>query len=534
MIRFFNTCSFDREIMRKILYFLLLNSWFLFLHAQNNYVFGPSIRVSDDPPGSSFHSIVSSGQHGIACSGDTVYCVWRDERLGYGAVYFSKSTDAGQTWGSNVRAAGGLSSFRTSKASIALDVQGNIYVVFSARVGPADDDVYFVKSTDGGATFSDSVLVNDTTRTLQNNPSIAVDSNGQNVFIAWVDARNPIDPPNYDIYFSRSTDGGLTFLPSIRIDDTGSDSSWQLYASIGCTKSGDTVYVAWYDGRHGNTTQYDIYFSRSVDGGQTFEPNIIVNDTAGIGPSSQSHPSLWVSNSGTIYIVWQDHRNGYYQIYCDKSLDGGVTFNQDVKVSDDSCPAIGPSVAVDDSERIYVAWQDVRNSGTSEYDIYFSYSSDSGNTFSEDVRVNDLEVHPAAWDWNANIAANNQGRVFVAWDTDRHEPYGDTDIYFATGIYQGIHENKNRNIKKITMQVSPNPFTNKLRIILPHLGSEEDIVLRIYDISGRCVKTLYHHNSDQIIWTGIDDRGKVLPAGIYFCQIAIGRNYFIKKVVKID
>jgi hypothetical protein len=523
-----------RGFMKRFIFFLLLSSCFLLLHAQNNYVFGPSIRVNDDPPGSSYHGIGSSGQHGIACISDTVYCVWTDERLGYLAVYFSKSTDGGQNWGTNIKVAGGQPDFEAAAASIALDIQNYIYIACHVWEPGPDRNIYFMKSTDGGSSFSAPILVNDTTRASQRSPSIAVDSTGQDVFIAWVDTRNPIDPPNYDIYFSRSTDGGTTFLPSIRIDDTGSDSSWQLNSAIGCTKSGDSVYVAWYDSRHGNTTQYDIYFSRSIDGGQTFEPNIIVNDTAGMAPSIQTDPSLWVSNSGAIYIVWQDLRNGYYQIYCDKSIDGGISFNQDRKVSDDSCPAIGPSVAVDDSERIYVAWQDVRNSGTSEYDIYFSYSSDSGNTFSEDVRVNDLAVHPGAWDWNANIAANNQGRVFVAWDTDRHEPYGDTDIYFATGIYQGIHENKNRNVKKITMQVSPNPFTNKLRIILPHLGSEENIVLRIYDISGRCVKTLYHRNSDQIIWTGIDDRGKVLPAGIYFCQIAIGRSHFIKKIVKID
>jgi hypothetical protein len=70
----------------------------LILIAQNNYVFGPSIRVSDDPPGSCDRNISSAGQHGIACRGDTLYVVWYDWRNGYGAVYFSKSTDAGQTW----------------------------------------------------------------------------------------------------------------------------------------------------------------------------------------------------------------------------------------------------------------------------------------------------------------------------------------------------------------------------------------------------------------------------------------------------
>ena len=119
------------------------------LFSQNNYVFGPSIRVNDDPPGSSYHGIRSSGQHGIACKGDTVYAVFADERDGgYRAVYFSKSTDGGQTWWSNVRVAGGLPDFETLYASIALDAQGFIYIAFRGDEPGNDRNVYFIKSID--------------------------------------------------------------------------------------------------------------------------------------------------------------------------------------------------------------------------------------------------------------------------------------------------------------------------------------------------------------------------------------------------
>jgi hypothetical protein len=522
----------------------------LILIAQNNYVFGPSIRVSDDPPGSCDRNISSAGQHGIACQGDTLYVVWYDWRNGYGAVYFSKSTDAGQTWSLDLRFAGGSSDFEAYAPSIALNAGGDIYVAWSSwEPGPEPDrNIYFSKSTDGGLTFSDSVLVNDTTRASQNVPSIAVDSSGQKVFIAWEDKRNP-PPDNSDIYCARSTDGGATFLTEVRVDDTGSDSSWQQMPSIGCTRSGDTVYVAWYDGRHGNTTQYDIYFSRSIDQGQTFEPNIIVNDTAGMAPSSQRDPSLWVSNFGFVYIVWQDGREEHYHIFFDKSTDGGLSFDLDVQVSDDSVPSVDPSVAVDDSERVYVAWQDARNFYSTGYDIYFSFSSDSGSTFSSDVQVNDLLGVIDAWDQNANVCVNNTGKVFVAWDTDRNHTGGDyEDIYCASGTYVGIQEYC-EPLPSIFLECYPNPFkqitvirlrraqSNRWRITDNGLQMVADrLQLKVYDATGHLVKDFSQLLSDigyrsSVIWDGTDNNGQTVSAGVYIIQLEASDFKETEKVI---
>lgn len=510
----------------------------LILFAQDNYSFGPNVKVNDDLPGSSYHGIRSSGQHGIACRGDTVYAVFSDERGGPRATYFARSTDAGQTWNPNIRVAGGLSGFATGGASITLDAQGWIYVAcMSWEPGP-ESNVYFTMSTDGGASFSDSVLVNDTINAQM--PSIAVDSSGQNVFIAWEDTRNPNPPtPNYDIYFARSTDGGATFLPNIRIDDTGTDSSWQRHNSIDCTWTGDTIYIAWDDER--NSTE-DIYFSRSIDGGQSFEPNILVNDTAATTPSTQWQPSLCVSKTGIIYTIWQDYRSGdHYHLYCDKSTDGGVSFNQDVEVSDTSTSCSYPSVAVDDSDYVYVAWRDVRTFSTTGHDIYFSFSADSGSTFSPDVRVNDLGGFVGAWDWNANVTANNQGKVFVAWDTDRNDPFGNLDIYSATGDYVGIQEYCGPK-PAIILQCCPNPFTQMTNVIcgIAHGATsieEYTLSVNIYDASGRMVKSFTLsplHSALSITWCGDDDFGQEVPVGIYFVELVSNNEKYVKKIVKIE
>ena len=50
----------------------------LILFAQNHQ-FRSSIIINDDPPGTYFHATT---QRSIACRGDTVYLVWRDDRYG--------------------------------------------------------------------------------------------------------------------------------------------------------------------------------------------------------------------------------------------------------------------------------------------------------------------------------------------------------------------------------------------------------------------------------------------------------------------
>jgi len=494
--------------------------------------------VNDDPPGSTNHHIFSSGRHGIACRDDTVYAVFSDDRnSGYRAVYFSKSTDGGQTWSSNVRVAGGLPDFETLHASIALDAQGVIYIAFWGAEPGNDYNIYFIKSIDGGLSFLDSVLVNDTTRSIQWRPSIAVDSSGQKVFIVWEDARNPVDPPNYDIYFARSSDGGATFLPSIRVDDTGSGTTWQQHPTIGCTRSGDTIYVAWDDQRNGTR---DVYFARSIDDGQSFEPNILVNDTAGTIPSSQWMPSLWVNRLGNVYVCWMDLRSGaWYAIYTDRSTDGGVSFAQNILVSDSIARASYPSVTADDSDYVFVAWHDARYFDSTGHDIYFSFTSDGGNTYSSDVRVNDLGGLIDAWDWSANIAVNENGKVFVAWDTDRNDPlHAYEDIYCASGQYVGIQESCDLT-PAISVGCHPNPFTELTRINLTITQETHGrVYMRIYDISGRLVKSFENLTWDylsvnQVVWNGTDDTGNALPPGVYFCCMQMGEITYTYKIVRI-
>ena len=75
-----------------------------------------------------------------------------------------------------------------------------------------------------------------------------------NICITWFDDRNG----SFDIYFAKSTDGGISFEPNVRVDDTGSLANSQVHPSIAAGIDGN-IHVAWADRRNSNK---DIYFAK--------------------------------------------------------------------------------------------------------------------------------------------------------------------------------------------------------------------------------------------------------------------------------
>jgi len=90
--------------------------------------------------------------------------------------------------------------------------RGTIYINWSdQRNGDDDTDVWLVKSTDGGNTWSQRVRVNDDPPGKQQFFNwVAIDQTNGYLYFVFYDRRN-YDNNNTDVYMARSTDGGETF-----------------------------------------------------------------------------------------------------------------------------------------------------------------------------------------------------------------------------------------------------------------------------------------------------------------------------------
>ncbi len=289
-----------------------------------------------------------------------------------------------------------------------MDAGGNINVVWAHSPDISFTDIFFSRSTDGGATFS-------TPKNLSNNtgdssgPQIAVDVSG-NISVVWADTTSP----NADIFFSRSTDGGTTFsTPKDLSNNTGGIFSFALlFPQIAVDASGN-INVVWAN----NTLT--IFFSRSTDGGATFStPKNLSN----AGGSFQPH--IAVDGSGKINVVWRGSTPGNADIFFSRSTDGGATFSTPQKLSNNTGESELPQMVVDSSGNINVVWHDVT---PGNLDIFFSRSTDGGATFSTPKNLSNNTGNSSG----PRIAVDGDGNSNVVWvDTTP----GNSDIFFSRGV----------------------------------------------------------------------------------------------------
>jgi hypothetical protein len=82
-----------------------------------------------------------------------------------------------------------------------------------------------------------------------------------------------------DVMFVRSTDGGLTFSAPHRINDDGLSTKWHWFGTFSVAPNG-RLDAVWYDSRNSvaNNTDSQLFYSWSTDAGVTWSPNVAVSN----------------------------------------------------------------------------------------------------------------------------------------------------------------------------------------------------------------------------------------------------------------
>ncbi|UCG92587.1 MAG: T9SS type A sorting domain-containing protein [candidate division WOR-3 bacterium] len=90
----------------------------------------------------------------------------------------------------------------------------------------------------------------------------------------------------------------------------------------------------------------------------------------------------------------------------------------------------------------------------------------------------------------------------------------------------------------LILEVFPNPFRTKtnIRYQIPDMRYKEGLELKIYDISGRLIKSFLLSNFDfplspYVEWDGTDNIGNKLSQGIYFVTLKTGSDCYTEKVI---
>lgn len=199
------------------------------------------------------------------------------------------------------------------------------------------------------------------------------------------------------------------------------------------SSSSENIYIVWQEsvGNYG-TRNYDIFFKKSNDSGETFGSPINLSNNTGFS----EHPQI-ASVGNIIYIVWVDDSSGEREIMFCKSSDSGKTFSNSAIVSQNSIGPYHVELAAEE-QSVYIVWnsfdKEMRNI------ILLSKSDDAGKTFSEltEIGIGDMETFP-------KIAADAD-EYFITWDKENDK---DTEILFIKGHKNYDKINSITNLTKL-------------------------------------------------------------------------------------
>jgi len=159
--------------------------------------------------------------------GGEVYVAWEVLYInGLRQHFFVKSIDGGMTFSSAkpitspFREVIFQSGYRKNSfpALAVSPVNGNVADVFSEFTAPGGTKVMFTQSANGGSTFSRPVTLVDVFGGVQFFPAVAFDAAGT-IHASWFDTRNSgsLQAAAFDIYATFSSDNGATFAPNARV-----------------------------------------------------------------------------------------------------------------------------------------------------------------------------------------------------------------------------------------------------------------------------------------------------------------------------
>ena len=273
-------------------------------------------------------------------------------------------------------------------------------------------------------------------------PNIAVDNSTGTIYIAWKDNRTGVAK----VYVDKSIDRGITFSSDTEVYNWLNDSipPWLPYTVNIEVGSNGTVFIAWVMYNSNSYSDCNIMFVFSEDEGQTFSTPIIIDEQE----TDVRLASPWIvfDNENNIFVAYTSRTAISAKVCISKSIDNGLSFGTPVRITDVTtqhyCGGIKTSVSGDG--KIHAVWTDSRAGvGTEFLDIYYASSSDGGQSFETNIKVNDDTEVVAPTD-HIHFTRGAQGtpcivtdsnlKIHIVWEDFRnYESYNgySRDIYYS-------------------------------------------------------------------------------------------------------
>jgi hypothetical protein len=347
---------------------------------------------------------------------------WTSEVNGISEILFAKTSDGGITFDDiqTLSDDGGAHFAFLSDIAVSGD---NVYIVWTDVTDTSD--ILFIKSTNGGDSFTQPIKLNDGEEPSARFPRIAV--TGANVYVAWQDFTCCPSRIDSDIFFAASTDDGTTFSNPQNV----SNNAGTLSFIPAIAASGANVHIVWRDADT-DIQNSKIFYVKSSNAGASFS-----------SPVTLANPESLISDikafEDKVYIVYSQSQvvdgNQVRDIFFIKSTDNGSTFSSPINLSlvtevpNPNPTLIGSSTNshIDISgDNLAITWDERVSPSNPHSEIFFVGSTDAGSTFTEPMSISGSLVAGSTLS-DVTISGTN---VYSTWSTlEEH-----FNVYFAAGI----------------------------------------------------------------------------------------------------
>ncbi len=389
-----------------------------------------------------------------------------------------KSEDGGESWDEGTYALGGDKQWMTIDRTGGIG-DGNIYAYWTSNWSICWPNA-FTRSYDGNLSYEDcsSIPSDPYWGTALVDPDGDVLIGGSQwsgfVFTRSSSAKDQDLPVGWDFSSYVFLDGNIVGFGGTQCPNPDGLLGQTIIAMDSTGGPGDGyIYMLCSVDRSSSTDPCDVMFARSTDGGQNWDWPVRVNDDPGAS-TYQWFGTMSVAPDGRIDVVWLDTRDNpgflHSALYYSYSLDQGETWSQNAKLSDSFDPHVG--------------WPQQNKMG----DYFDMYSDEAG--------------------------------AHLAWAATFN---GEQDVYYSLIVpdYVGIADGDLSPEKKIS-QIYPNP-TRQHAVISFELEAECAVSLKVFSLAGEEIADMVDEIRAPGIYRERFDASR-LPNGIYYYRLRAGKH----------
>jgi hypothetical protein len=493
----------------------------IIVSAARAQTFGPDVLVDTTTVNLTYQA---GADLAVDCQGN-VGVVWTDATYSNDIISFAKSTDQGQTWQKTVVCDDPLEAPGDDRlySALAFDRDGNPWVAWYYYIWESIDWFYnhVTHSVDGGVTFQNERCIDFSNATVST--TITVDENNT-VYVPSFDSRglicNVIPEGDYEKQYQTVID----------------PSSLYAFGFPDFQAAGrDTIFVSFQADSGDYHKPKLIYFTQSTNAGSTFaEPILMSEEAYQTGHYGAQSAQIALGEQNTVYLAWADDRRGDYDVYVSKSTDGGNTFSSSARANNQlEGHQFIVRTSYNSSAGLCIAWTETHD--LQDNDIYFSRSMDGGGTFSDSILIGG-EENQEFYQGLGGVATDDSGNVYVAYTDGR---FGPQLLFVTKAALESTNVVEQPSLivlpEKATLQQNyPNPFNAKTTIEYS-LPAESFVTLSIFNILGEKVRTLTKASVPQglhsAVWDGRNDARNLVSSGIYFCKLETSEATAVRKLL---